>query len=71
MTSRCLESASAPEAYATYNSNQTPDSTVGAAGVPTLDLVVVVHAGLYDSPLEGSLPIAILNCVLASIEPRL
>ena len=39
--------------------------------VPTLGLVVIVHAGRYDRPLKGSLSIAILNLVLASIEPRL
>jgi hypothetical protein len=29
--------------------------------VPELDLVVVMNAGLYDSPLQGSLPVEIFN----------
>jgi CubicO group peptidase (beta-lactamase class C family) len=29
--------------------------------VPSLDMVVVIHAGLYDNPLHGTLPEAILN----------
>jgi len=39
--------------------------------VPTLDLVVVVTAGLYHSPNESWVPIAVINrLVLAAIEPR-
>jgi len=29
--------------------------------VPTLDLVVVIHAGLYDSPIRFAVPLIILN----------
>jgi len=29
--------------------------------VPALDLVVLVHAGLYSSPLQASVPLTILN----------
>jgi len=29
--------------------------------VPALDLVAVVNAGLYKSPLQGSVPLAVLN----------
>ena len=41
-------------------------SAIGNGGermfiVPELDLVVVMNAGLYDSPLQGSLPIEIFN----------
>ena len=32
--------------------------------VPSLDLVVLVHAGLYQSPVQGVAPLAILNAVL-------
>jgi CubicO group peptidase (beta-lactamase class C family) len=39
--------------------------------VPALDLVVVVTAGLYHSPLQSSVPIAVMNrFVLTAIEPR-
>jgi hypothetical protein len=41
-------------------------SAIGNGGermfiVPELDLVVVMNAGLYDSPLQGSLPVEIFN----------
>ncbi len=36
--------------------------------VPTLDLVVVINAGLYHSPLQGWVPLAVLNrFVLAAV----
>jgi CubicO group peptidase (beta-lactamase class C family) len=38
--------------------------------VPTLDLVAVVNAGLYRSPLQASVPLAVLNrYVLAAAAP--
>ena len=38
--------------------------------VPALDLVVVINAGLYSSPLQGRVPLGILNrYVLAAAEP--
>jgi hypothetical protein len=39
--------------------------------VPDLDLVVLVHAGLYQSPLQSVVPLAIFNrYVLAGTDPR-
>lgn len=39
--------------------------------VPALDLVVVVHSGLYSSPLQGIAPLVILDrFVLPAVEPR-
>lgn len=39
--------------------------------VPALDLVVVVHAGLYSSPLQGAVPLVILDrFILPAVEPR-
>ncbi len=49
-------------------------SAVGLGGqrvyiVPEFDLVVVVNAGLYQSPLQGMVPLTILNqYVLAALE---
>lgn len=38
--------------------------------VPSLDLVVLVHAGLYKSPMQAWVPLGVLNrFVLAAIEP--
>jgi hypothetical protein len=34
--------------------------------VPTLDLVVVVNAGLYQSPRQAWVPLSVLNGVLAA-----
>src|SRR5215831_3406703 len=51
-------------------------SAIGNGGermfiVPELDLVVVVNAGLYDSPLQGSLPTEIFNgYVVPAIETQ-
>jgi len=51
-------------------------SAIGNGGerlfiVPELDLVMVMNAGLYDSPLQGSLPIEIFNgYVLRAIETQ-
>jgi CubicO group peptidase (beta-lactamase class C family) len=37
--------------------------------VPTLDLVVLIHAGLYKSPMQGSVPLIVLNeFVLQSVK---
>ncbi len=36
--------------------------------VPSLDLVVLVHAGLYQSPQQGIAPLVILNSVLRAVE---
>ena len=37
--------------------------------VPALGLVVLVHAGLYNSPLQGAVPLIILNrFVLAAVK---
>jgi CubicO group peptidase (beta-lactamase class C family) len=50
-------------------------SGVGLGGqrlfiVPALDLVVVVHAGLYNSPMQGVAPLVILDrFVLPAVEP--
>lgn len=39
--------------------------------VPALDLVVVVHAGLYSSPLQGVAPLVILDrFVLQAVEAQ-
>ncbi len=39
--------------------------------VPDLDLVVLVHAGLYQSPLQSAVPLAIFNrYVLPATDPR-
>jgi CubicO group peptidase (beta-lactamase class C family) len=39
--------------------------------VPDLDLVVLVHAGLYQSPLQSAIPLAIFNrYALAATDPR-
>ncbi len=37
--------------------------------VPSLDMVVLIHAGLYSSSLQGRIPLSIFNrYVLASVE---
>jgi CubicO group peptidase (beta-lactamase class C family) len=37
--------------------------------VPTLDLVALIHAGLYKSPMQGSVPLIVLNeFVLQSVK---
>jgi CubicO group peptidase (beta-lactamase class C family) len=38
--------------------------------VPSLDLVVLVHAGLYQSPQQAVAPLVILNSVLRAVEKR-
>jgi len=35
--------------------------------VPSLDLVVVVTAGMYPSPMQGWVPLGILNRVLHAV----
>jgi hypothetical protein len=35
--------------------------------VPSLDLVVVVTAGMYQSPMQGWVPLGILNRVLHAV----
>ena len=35
--------------------------------VPALDLVVVVTAGMYKSPMQGRVPLGILNRVLHAV----
>jgi CubicO group peptidase (beta-lactamase class C family) len=37
--------------------------------IPTLDLVVIVNAGLYHSPRQAWVPLALLNGVLAASSP--
>jgi hypothetical protein len=36
--------------------------------VPSLDLVVLVHAGLYQSPQQGVAPLVVLDSVLRAVE---